>query len=411
MRTSIVPIVVAMFAASVSAVAAGGNVTGDTERSFFPYEEAAALPEVAPVISQGNWQSADGLLPGELLEKVKSGELEIRTREATDLPPSPSYIEATRRGVDQIRLQPDGSLEGYVGGRPFPRIDPADPQAGLKLAWNSRYHESLDSARAWGLFRMLDATGQEVRNIEFYYALAYGMHRADASANVWAGEGIFLKEFLQCLAPHNVRNIMILRFRYDDDRTSDLNFAWIPEIRKVRQINVDPRASMISSELLSEDFYGFWGHLYEYDWRFLGRATLLAPVAVRAATATFEPRRGYPTDPWEPRKVLLLESTPKNDVYHPYAKRVLYIDEQMGVPLYVLAYDRQGRHYKTIFTVYGDPAFSPGNEAVRGPLWYGNAAINHDTGNAAVTVMYRTVVDARVQRDLFTTGHLDLLAR
>jgi hypothetical protein len=83
----------------------------------------------------------------------------------------------------------------------------------------------------------------------------------------------------------------------------------------------------------------------------------------------------------------------------------------MGVPLYVLAYDQQGNHYKTIFTLYGNPTFSPGNEAARCPLWYGQAAINHDTGNATVTVMNRIVVDARVPDQLFTAGQLPQLAR
>jgi len=166
------------------------------------------------------------------------------------------------------------------------------------------------------------------------------MHRGDAKANLWEGDGVFFKELYQCLAREDVEKQRRGKFRYDDDRNSDLNFAYIPEMRKVRQINVDPRERMMSSDLLNEDFYGFWGYLHEYDWRFLGGATLLAPVAVRAATATFEPHHGYPGDPWEPRKMLLLEGTPK-DPNHPYAKRVLFIDEQMAVPLYVFAYDRQ----------------------------------------------------------------------
>jgi hypothetical protein len=90
---------------------------------------------------------------------------------------------------------------------------------------------------------------------------------------------------------------------------------------------------------------------------------------------------------------------------------VLYIDEQIGVPLYVLAYDRHGKHYKTIFTLYGNPAFSPGNEHVRAPLWLAYAAINHETGKAAFSEMHRIVVDARVPEDLFTIGNLTLLAQ
>lgn len=410
MRIFIVPIVFAtMLTASVSSLADSLDATGDIERSIAPSKDPAEA-EMPAVLSRGNWQRAEGLLPAELVEKVKSGELEIRTQRTTDLPPSPAYVEATRRNAGQPRLRPDGSLEGYVAGRPFPQIDPADPQAGLKLAWNYRCHESIDSAQAWGVFKILDGTGHMVRDMEFYYALGYGMHRLDAKANLWEGDGVLFKEFYQVLAPEDVKNQMRLKLRYDDDRTSDLNFAWIPEMRKVRQVNVDPRERMMSSELLNEDFYGFWGYLHEYDWRFLGRATLLAPVAVRAAKATFEPRRGYPADPWELRTMLLLEGTPK-DPNHPYAKRVLFIDEQTGVALYVFAYDRQGKHTKTIFTLYGNPAFSPGNERVRAPLWIGQTVINHVTGDAAVTTMNRVVVDARVRNEFFTVNQFALLAR
>jgi Protein of unknown function (DUF1329) len=397
MRISLTPIVVAMVAASVGGLASGADVH-------------AGRPDLPPVLSKGNWQRADGLLPAELVAKVKSGELEIRTQQTTDLPLNPAYMEATRRNAGKVRLRENGSLAGYVSGRPFPRIDASDPQAGLKLAWNYRYHDSLDSAQSWGVFRFIDASGQIFRSIEFYYALAYGMHRTDPSANLWNSEGILFKELYQCLEPVDVKNVMRLKFRYDDDHSSDLDFAYIPETRKVRQIHVDFQEPTMSSELLNEDFYGFSGYLYEHDWRFLGRATLLAPVAVKAAAATFAPRSGYPADPWELRTMLLLEGTPK-DPRHPYGKRVLYIDEQMGVPLYVLAYDRQGRHYKTIFTLYGNSAFSPGNEQVRAPLWLAYAAVNHETGRAVFSEMHRIVVDARVPENLFTIGQLVQLAR
>jgi hypothetical protein len=108
--------------------------------------------------------------------------------------------------------------------------------------------------------------------------------------------------------------------------------------------------------------------------------------------------------------MLLLEGTPKTP-NHPYAKRVLFIDEQMAVPLYVFTYDREGKHYKTIFTLYGNPAFSPGNEHVRQPLWIGQTVVNHANGNAAVTEMTRLVVDARIPEKLFTIGELTVLAR
>ena len=51
------------------------------------------------------------------------------------------------------------------------------------------------------------------------------MHRNDPKANIWQGEGILYKELFQCLEPDDVKNVMSLKFRYDDDRKSDLDFA------------------------------------------------------------------------------------------------------------------------------------------------------------------------------------------
>jgi Protein of unknown function (DUF1329) len=410
MRISLTSIVVAMLAASNGGLAFGADSPANAERArSLPLEEHSTQTDLPPVLSKDNWQRAVGMLPAEFVDKIKSGELEVRTRATTDLPLTPAYVEATHRNAGKARLREDGSLEGYVNGRPFPEIDAADPQAGLKLAWNYRYHDSFNFGQGWGAQRFVDH-GEIIRTVEFTYAQAYGMHRNDPKDNIWEREGILYKELFQALEPDDVKNLISLKFRYDDDRTSDLDFAYMRDMRKVRQTHVNLQERSLSSELLFEDYYCFEGYLHEHDWRFVGRAKLLAPVGVQAVTASFDPHTGYPTDPWELRNMLLLESTPK-DPNHPYAKRVLYIDEQMDVPLYVLAYDHEGNHYKTIFTLYGNPAFNPGNEQVRAPLWLAFDAVNHETGRASFSEMHRIVVEDRVPETLFTIGNLPVLAR
>jgi hypothetical protein len=57
-------------------------------------------------------------------------------------------------------------------------------------------------------------------------------------------------------------------------------------------------------------------------------------------------------------------------------------------------------------SIYGNPAFNPGNEQFHAPLWVGTAAVNHVSHEAAVTEMNRIVLQARVQEDLFTIGQL-----
>ena len=49
------------------------------------------------------------------------------------------YAKATERFRGQPRIGPDGSLENYTAGRPFPMEDidcRGDPQAGVKVMWN-----------------------------------------------------------------------------------------------------------------------------------------------------------------------------------------------------------------------------------------------------------------------------------
>ena len=47
------------------------------------------------------------------------------------------YREATEKYSGQVKLSPDGRrIEGWVAGLPFPKIDPADPQAAQKIMWN-----------------------------------------------------------------------------------------------------------------------------------------------------------------------------------------------------------------------------------------------------------------------------------
>src|SRR5690606_22879133 len=59
-----------------------------------------------------------------------------------DYSPAPVYQEATAKFKGQPRLGPDGSLENYVAGQPFPmeEIDcEGDPDAGAKIMWNFSY--------------------------------------------------------------------------------------------------------------------------------------------------------------------------------------------------------------------------------------------------------------------------------
>ena len=184
MQISFTSIVIAALATGIGGLASGADGPATREGApSAPLEQHSNETDLPPTLSKDNWQRAVDVLPAEFVDKVKSGQLEIRTRATTDLPLTPAYVEATRRNAGKARLREDGSLEGYVNGRPFPEIDVADPQAGLKLVWNYRYHDSFNFGQGWAVLRFVEG-GKIIRSIEFTYAQAFGMHRNDPKDDI-----------------------------------------------------------------------------------------------------------------------------------------------------------------------------------------------------------------------------------
>src|SRR5262245_39223707 len=106
-----------------------------------PYGDGfPAHPELTPgvTISARNWQAAAEVLPEELLALVRAGDLPITVAPTQAFPLHDNYRAATLHHAADVRLDAHGNLENYTAGLPFPLLDPADPYAGLKLAWNLR---------------------------------------------------------------------------------------------------------------------------------------------------------------------------------------------------------------------------------------------------------------------------------
>lgn len=382
------------------------------QQMFHPY--AAGKPsapglEPGTTISKDSWEAAKDYLPPEILDKIKAGEFQFTVQETTDLPVSETYIEATKKYAEHVRITTDGDLEGYVTGLPFPVLDPADPQAGLKAAWNLRHRDFGDIVQVWNKFIMVPDNGPPDREIESYYVVAYGMHRPPregVNPNKWEKDGILFKEYWHILSPFDLKNSMSLRLRYDRDQENDRNWLYTPAGRKVRKMIVKLDEASYDSGFLNEDFFGYWGYVRSQTWKLLGSRRLLAPIGVQAASATFGGRGNwYPVNSWELREMLILEGVPKASD-HPYSKRVLYIDRQTFTPVYALFYDRQGKHQKTLFEVYGNPKYNPDNEHVRVPLWVGESMIDYRNNFASMTIVNKTYYNVFLPGNFFSLDRI-----
>jgi hypothetical protein len=377
------------------------------QKAFHPY--AAQKPSangLAPgtTMTKDSWEAAKEYLPPEILDRVKAGELSFAVQETTDLPVSEEYIQATKQHAGRVKLGAHGELEGYVSGLPFPVLDIQDQQAGLKAAWNIRHRDFGDVMQVWNMFRLVTESGTAEREIENYYVVHYGMHRPHANGtnpNKWEQDGILYKEFFHLLAPFDLKNSMSMKIRYARDGVNDDNWLYSPASRKIRKMIIKQDEASYDSGFLNEDFFGYWGYVRACNWKFLGTRRLLAPVGAKAVSATFGGRGNwYPVDPWELREMVMLECTPAAS-RHMYSKRVLYIDQQMFVPVYVLFYDQEGKHQKTLFELYGNPKFNPGNEHIRVPVWVGESMIDYEEKLGSMTVVTKTLYNVPLPDDFF----------
>jgi hypothetical protein len=262
-----------------------------------------------------------------------------------DYSPPPVYQEATETHRGQARLGPDGSLEGYVAGQPFPmdEIDcQGDPQAGLKIIWNFDYRWQGTGAVAHGYYSYWDR-GEE---LPLYYEgtgrQVWLAHRpepqhASKAGDLFRNEKRKLAYGVEVLAPFDAKGIAILNYRYKSSdgpvsqAKNDDTWVYIPSLRRVRRITTAQRTDAVSgTDFTFDDFSGFFGIVPQYEWACLGEMDVLATVnsSVKAYPYTRDHSFGpfglsFADDRWELRRAFKIRFVPKN-ADHPYSQKILY---------------------------------------------------------------------------------------
>jgi hypothetical protein len=358
-----VAVFLVLFLLPLQGWAESGSLQERILTAFFPYRQGPPRVEgITPgmKIDATNAQVAESVLPPEILTPLAAGDFAITVQETTNLPVRQEYVEATLKHYGQVSAG-EGEPQHYVAGRPFPLIDPQDPEAGVKVAWNMRYRDQGETAQMWATNEMRNAGGATERSQSFYFVSMYGMHRPEADKNIsqWEQQGVYAKQYSRMLAPADMEGNQILSLVYNDNTLSDDQWVYDPRTRRTRKIVYNPYDAPGGGETLIEDRSGFLGHIHHYDWKYVGEQVVLVPGPIKATEATWGGKGNwYPLDPWELRRVMVVEATPKGS--HPlYSRRVLYIDVQTSAVLYSLTYDHAGNHRRSFLMVYRHPDFNP----------------------------------------------------
>jgi hypothetical protein len=299
-----------------------------------------------------------------------------------DYAPPGFFESATEASRGKVTLNDDGGVDvdGSFAGLPFApdTIDPADPSAGARWAWNVQ--ERHQGAGFRGRFRITDLFGhggyaEPFEGEIFKLLLMQRTDRPERSFQVpfangmhWVAGGAFdapaqAKRFAW-------RQYRSLQNRRDPELRDDLH-GYRPEWRRVRRIpsteveglyapafrvelvalgrNAAPREDGVDAEIdvARSGFEGLEMRPILWSFRYVGQQDLLAPIDLSQPVWPEDAARDFgpsglslASDRWELRRSLVLEAIrragpdPRGIV-----REIRYVDLQTLVPLYTIAFD------------------------------------------------------------------------
>jgi hypothetical protein len=330
------------------------------------------------VLTQADLEKLQPFLPPRYIDEFNFEGVEFHVAPSGMYMPGTEYLTATEKYSSQTKLAEDGALEGYIAGRPFAQalINPTDPQAGLKAAWNFNYrwqHYGMNVQRYLGALMakggtpgtlpgfppdLIQGGGHAIRHLVAFYQRVYHNHLAalPQSNHLLAvdGAGEFeFKDYVEFLEPYDVRGSRFLVYRYDDPRKQDDAWGFLPQLRKVRRLAVIERDDSIGgTEMTLDDFTGFSGRVLDHHWKFLGWKAIMHVMNSQHPYARFYGPNGWlPNDRWELRPCAAVEQIPVGE--RAYGSKIYFWDAQTYETTMALVFDKQGKLWKIIDLLHG----------------------------------------------------------
>lgn len=331
-------------------------------------EEAAAGGglKAGDVLGKDNWQAAEGLLPEEVLRHYKSGGYRNKI---VDYPVGKArwdkaFEAATKDNAGKLDVDDQGTIivkatgkqQDYYYGIPFPEIDEKDPKAAIKIVWNQFLsYWGGGSSFNKALVTMLTPTEVDREIIaDGWFQFYDGQNEKYRQDNPLNLQSRFLGVATE---PVDLQGTASLTWRYRDPGKRDSQWAYVPMLRRVRQVSPSNRSDgYLGSDISGDDGFFFDGKPEDFTWTLVGKRdafrlvdphSVSGPLEVKPApeqgwvslTDLNPPTVGYKTKGWDglswapvdpvlaKRPVWIVEGVPK-DKYYLYGKVQLWIDAE-----------------------------------------------------------------------------------
>jgi len=327
-----------------------------------------ARAQLAPgtTLDRTTAEQAKDLLPPEILRHYQNGDYRNPVVEFSNSRWrwDDGFDEATRWNGEHLVLdehkapvdKATGKRPDYITGLPFPDIREDDPDAGYKVLWNVDYtYYTGGNSRnlvllSWVSRAHLDRSA--VQDVRFLY---YDGQPKKYSPPT--NPDNFLFQFLALsTSPADLQGTAALGYRYKDPTKRDMNWAYVPALRRVRAVSPANRSDgFLGSDTSQDDGFFFDGKPEDFTWKVTGHkeglrfvdpdsiagkvVRRLLPGGGWRTVSTNNDRavgfqvKGWPGVAWAPvaaalakRRFWILEGVPK-DKYYLYGRLELWVDD------------------------------------------------------------------------------------
>jgi hypothetical protein len=321
--------------------------------------------QVSPddVITPARADKVKDLVSPGIYQRVKNGlTMKIVETQAIEWPPP--YKAATEANASKVSIGPDHrTISGYLAGLPFPTIDPNDPDAAIKVIWNTQFRPVFTDDYD---LRFVDCDfgytkeghqGESLESIQVGHYAGYNLvgrtevQPMPIDPDFQASGRYWLFALYPVLAPSELRGAGLLRHRFADPSKSDNIWAFTPDDRHVREMGEEMMNDPGGIGQWSPDhFAGFNAKVQNYDYKFLGRKGMLASVNALNSPETRCAEDGSVqcAEGWEMRQIDIIEATPRNAANAGGGAKIdIYVDTEAWFPPYVDVYGTSGELYQT----------------------------------------------------------------
>jgi uncharacterized protein DUF1329 len=392
-------------------------------------------------LDQNNWQLGKDLLPEVVLNRVKNGDYSYKVVpvdpekfrqnyskkfwESSEANAGKFDVDAATCGLKDVKT---GKMPDFYFGYPFPKIDPKEPNAACKMAWNFNAANEMGNGQgATFTLNGIDGNGEFKRIKLWLHANSYIGRSTGPIPNP---ENLRDTTLTNVLEPQDVDGVAGLGKRINDWTSDDQAWFYVPSTRRVRRVNAATRSDPVAGlDIFGDDLNCYGGKMEYYKWKLIGEGNVLAPVLspepllqkqvspTRSEVEIPYFKGGYETPgakgvPWLvvenlkmiPRPVWIIEGQ-SDDPYYNFGKVIMYMDKDMYRIWWKLVHNRAGEYFYNAMCAYHWSKNADGSFTTVTPNMV--VGTNDKTNRACMAGRYSSqFIETHFEDDYFTLHHL-----